>query len=66
MRSALEIGDQVTFERSMMSAVGTVTELLGNGYVRVRWHDMAIATTHRALALIKLFPALASQAGASL
>jgi hypothetical protein len=54
---ALEIGDQVTFERSMMSAVGTVSELLENDYVRVRWHDMAIATTHRTVALIKLLPA---------
>jgi hypothetical protein len=61
--SALEVGDQVTFERSMMSAVGTITELLENGYVRVRWHDMAIATTHRTLALIKLLP---TESGASL
>jgi hypothetical protein len=51
---ALEIGDCVTFERSMIPAIGTICELLDNDYVKVRWHDMAIATTHRALALTKL------------
>ncbi|HWW20153.1 MAG TPA: hypothetical protein VNZ06_05060 [Steroidobacteraceae bacterium] len=52
--SALEVGDCVTFERSMIPAIGTVAELLDDDYVKVRWHDMSIATTHRQLALIKL------------
>jgi hypothetical protein len=50
----LEVGDCVTFERGMIPAIGTVSELLDEDYVKVRWHDMSIATTHRRLALVKL------------
>jgi hypothetical protein len=38
----------------MIPAIGTVAELLDEDYVKVRWHDMSIATTHRRLALVKL------------
>jgi hypothetical protein len=51
---ALKIGDCVTFERGTIPAVGMVSELLDDDYVKVQWLDMSITTTHRSLALIRL------------
>jgi hypothetical protein len=50
----LEVGDCVTFERGMIPAIGTVSEVIDVDYVKVRWHDMSVATTHRTFALVKL------------
>jgi hypothetical protein len=47
----LQIGDRVVFSDSSVQATGVITEDLGPDYVRVRWYDCRVATTHRRYAL---------------
>jgi hypothetical protein len=48
----LQVGDQVRFRDSnSLNSNGVVTELLPDGYARVRWIDLACPTTHRTYAL---------------
>ena len=47
----LEIGDRVVFSDSSVQAIGVITEDLGPDYVRVRWYDCGVASTHRRYAL---------------
>jgi hypothetical protein len=47
----LQVGDRVEYCDSDVHANGVVIEDLGPDYVRVRWLDCGLATTHRRHAL---------------
>jgi len=47
----LQIGDRVGFHESNVHADGVVIQDLGPEYVKVKWLDCRIATTHRRYAL---------------
>lgn len=47
----LEIGDRVVLCESNVAMEGDVVAILEEGYVRVRWSDSGVRTTHRRYAL---------------
>jgi hypothetical protein len=49
----LQIGDRVVLCESTVAMEGSVIAILEGGYVRVRWSDSGIATTHRRYAVMR-------------
>ena len=47
----LQIGDRVVLCESNVAMEGAVVALLEEGYVRVRWSDSGVRTTHRRYAV---------------
>jgi len=47
----LRIGDRVSFSGSSVDAIGVVVAEVDGDYVRVRWDDSTVSTTHRRHAL---------------
>ncbi len=49
----LQIGDRVVLCESNVAMEGAVVALLEEGYVRVRWSDSGVRTTHRRYAVMR-------------
>lgn len=60
----LHIGDRVALSGSSIDAIGVIVAEVDEDYLRVRWEDSVISTTHRRHALhcvrnpIRLWPSL--------
>ena len=50
----LEVGDTVVMMNHLGGEIGEVVQRLNDDYVKVRWVDFAIATTHRNCTLTRL------------
>jgi hypothetical protein len=44
---SLQIGDRVVFTGSTVDEIGTIVALLDEDYLRVKWGNSPVATTHR-------------------
>ena len=53
----LQVGDRVVLCESNVAMEGAVIAILEEGYVRVRWSDSGVRTTHRRYAVQRGRPA---------
>jgi hypothetical protein len=51
----LQVGETVRYDNHGMreGATGVIVQRLSDDYLRVKWSDMAVATTHRSHSLIR-------------
>lgn len=47
----MQVGEAVEYDGHSEGVSGVVVEQLSNGYVRVKWEDLKVPTTHRQTSL---------------